>query len=135
MEHLGRHVIIELCGCGDAINDTDLVKAAMVDAVRAADVTRLNIFVYAFSPQGVTGVAVLSESHLAVHTWPDHGYVAADIFTCGETTRPHAAEVLAQRFAAKNMVVQELERGVEPPIQSPSEWDSNSAPPRRLARV
>ena len=136
MEHLGRHVIIELWGCGDAINDTELVKAAMVEAVRAANVTLLNIFVYAFSPQGVTGVAALSESHLSVHTWPEHGYVAADIFTCGETTRPHAAaEVLAEHFAAKNMVVQELERGVEPPTQSQRESASNSAPPRRLARV
>ena len=136
MDHLGRHVIIELWGCGDAINDADLVKAAMVEAVRAANVTLLNIFVYAFSPQGVTGVAVLSESHLSVHTWPEHGYVAADVFTCGETTRPHAAaEVLAQQFGAKSMVVQELERGVEPPTQSPSESTPKSAPPRRLARV
>lgn len=136
MDHLGRHVIIELWGCGDAINDTGLVKAAMVEAVRAANVTLLNIFVHAFSPQGVTGVAVLSESHLSVHTWPEHGYVAADVFTCGETTRPHAAaEVLAQHFAAKYIVVQELERGVEPPNQTPGESSANSARPRRLARV
>lgn len=118
MEHLGRHVIIELWGCSDTINDTELVKSAMLDAVRAANATLLSIHVHTFSPQGVTGVAVLSESHLSIHTWPEHGYVAADVFTCGESTKPRAAaEVLAERFEAKQTFVEELERGVFPQPQ------------------
>ncbi len=136
MEHLGRHVIIELWGCSDAINDPEIVKAAMLDAVRAANATLLNIYVHTFSPQGVTGVAVLSESHLSVHTWPEHGYVAADVFTCGATTTPQAAaEVLAQRFAATQTVVQELERGVFPPPKPPRESSSKSPRPRKFAGV
>lgn len=116
MEHLGRHVIIELWGCSDTINDSEHVKAAMLDAVRAANATLLNIFVHTFSPQGVTGVAVLSESHLSIHTWPEHGYVAADVFTCGATTNPQAAaDVLAERFAAQQSDIRELQRGVFPP--------------------
>ncbi|MDZ4689023.1 MAG: adenosylmethionine decarboxylase, partial [Planctomycetaceae bacterium] len=78
MEHLGQHVIIELWGCQEGvINDAALVKTAMLDAVRAANATLLDINVHMFSPHGVTGVAVLSESHLSVHSWPEYGYVAA----------------------------------------------------------
>ncbi len=119
MEHLGRHVIIELWGCSDAINNSALVKTAMQNAVEAANATLLNIFVHEFSPQGVTGVAVLAESHLSIHTWPEYGYVAADVFTCGSTTKPEAAaEVLCKAFGAETVDIQELERGVMPK-QSP----------------
>jgi S-adenosylmethionine decarboxylase len=136
MEHLGRHVIIELWGCSDAINDSELVKTAMLDAVRAANATLLNIYVHTFSPQGVTGVAVLSESHLSIHTWPEHGYVAADVFTCGATTKPDAAaEVLATRFAAKQSVIRELERGVLPPAPPARGNSPKSNRPRKLAGV
>ena len=116
MEHLGRHVIIELWGCSDVINDASLVESAMRNAVQAANATLLDIFVHEFSPQGVTGVAVLAESHLSVHTWPEFGYVAADVFTCGSTTKPDAAaEVLRKAFEAENADVRELERGIMPP--------------------
>ena len=99
MEHLGRHVIIELWGCSDAINDVNQVESAMRNAVHAANATLLNLFVHEFSPQGVTGVAVLAESHLSIHTWPEYRYVAADVFTCGSTTDPNAAaEVLRKSF-------------------------------------
>ena len=70
MEHLGRHVIIEMWGCNAGINDATLMEQAMIDAVNAAKATLLDINVHRFSPHGVTGVAVLSESHLSVHTWP-----------------------------------------------------------------
>ncbi|HEY0984257.1 MULTISPECIES: adenosylmethionine decarboxylase [unclassified Schlesneria] len=116
MEHLGRHVIIELWGCGEIINDAARVERSMRDAVQAANATLLNIFVHEFSPQGVTGVAVLAESHLSIHTWPEYGYVAADVFTCGSTTKPEAAaEVLRKAFKASTAEVRELERGVMPP--------------------
>lgn len=115
MEHLGRHVIIELWGCGEIINDAARVERAMRDAVQAANATLLDIFVHEFSPQGVTGVAVLAESHLSIHTWPEYGYAAADVFTCGSTTKPEAAaEVLRKAFKASNADVRELERGVMP---------------------
>jgi S-adenosylmethionine decarboxylase len=115
MEQLGRHVIIELWGCSDVINDAGLVEAAMRDAVVAANATLLDIFVHEFSPQGVTGVAVLAESHLSIHTWPEYGYVAADVFTCGSTTKPEAAaEVLRKSFEAGTADIRELQRGVMP---------------------
>ena len=134
MEHLGRHVIIELWGCSDAINDAEQVKTAMLDAVRAANATLLNIYVHTFSPQGVTGVAVLSESHLSIHTWPEHGYVAADVFTCGTTTNPQrAAEVLRNAFCAKQAEVRELERGVAPSPKPSAKVSTKSARTSKLA--
>lgn len=115
MEHLGQHVIIELWGCNNSINDADQVRTAMVDAVNAANATLLSLNVHTFSPHGVTGVAVLSESHLSVHSWPEYGYVAADVFTCGETTDPRAAaEVLREAFGASRVDLKELTRGVFP---------------------
>ena len=115
MEHLGRHVIIELWGCSEAINDASRVESAMRNAVHAANATLLDIFVHEFSPQGVTGVAVLAESHLSIHTWPEYGYVAADVFTCGSTTKPEAAaEVLRMAFEAETADIRELQRGVMP---------------------
>ena len=115
MEHLGRHVIIELWGCSEVINDASRVESAMKSAVHAANANLLDIFVHEFSPQGVTGVAVLAESHLSIHTWPEYGYVAADVFTCGSTTKPEAAaEVLRKAFEAETADIRELERGVMP---------------------
>ena len=115
MEHLGRHVIIELWGCSEVINDAGYVEQAMKNAVQAANATLLDLFVHEFSPQGVTGVAVLAESHLSIHTWPEYGYVAADVFTCGSTTKPEvAADVLRSAFEAAKADIRELERGVMP---------------------
>jgi S-adenosylmethionine decarboxylase proenzyme len=104
-----------LWGCSDVINDASRVEAAMRKAVDVANATLLDIFVHEFSPQGVTGVAVLAESHLSIHTWPEHGYVAADVFTCGSTTRPEAAaEWLRTAFEAETTEIRELQRGVMP---------------------
>jgi S-adenosylmethionine decarboxylase len=115
MEHLGQHLIIECWGCNDGINDADSVRAAMIEAVEAAHATLLDIHVHTFSPHGVTGVAVLSESHLSVHSWPEYGYLAADVFTCGETTEPMAAvEVLRQYFQPTLVELQDLSRGISP---------------------
>ncbi len=116
MEHLGQHVIIELWGCNHSvINDAEKVRKAMVDAVEAANATLLSLNVHTFSPHGVTGVAVLSESHLSVHSWPEYGYVAADVFTCGDTTSPRAAaDVLRKMFGSSRCEVKELTRGVFP---------------------
>jgi len=112
-DHLGRHVIIEFWGCNDGINNAELVRTAMLEAVRAARATLLDLNVHTFSPHGVTGVAVLSESHLSVHSWPEYGYLAADVFTCGTTTRPNeAVKVLRKHFRPTQVEVNELTRGV-----------------------
>lgn len=115
MKALGHHLVLELWGCNDGINDTETVRQAILDAVTAANATLLELNVHTFSPHGVTGVAVLAESHLSVHSWPEHGYLAADIFTCGETTRPmEALRVLRQYFEPTFVEAREITRGTFP---------------------
>ena len=115
MKALGQHLVLELWGCNDGINDADTVRQAILDAVEAANATLLHLNVHTFSPHGVTGVAVLSESHLSVHSWPEHGYLAADIFTCGETTRPmEALRVLREYFQPTTVEAREIPRGMFP---------------------
>jgi S-adenosylmethionine decarboxylase len=116
MDTLGRHLLIELWGCRRATDDCDAVRRAIVDSVEAVKATILHLHVHAFSPYGITGVAVLAESHLSIHTWPECGYVAADVFTCGETAEPlEAVEVLRRAFQAERVESRQLLRGVAPP--------------------
>ncbi|MQA91066.1 MAG: adenosylmethionine decarboxylase [Gemmatimonas sp.] len=115
MNTLGRHLLVELWGCARAIDDPDAVREAVREAVRLAGATLLHLEVHSYSPQGVTGVALLAESHLAVHTWPEQGYVAADIYTCGTTADPNTAvRVLERCFGAKLVDVREIARGARP---------------------
>lgn len=131
MQALGRHVLIELWQCNAQINDADSVRKAIVEAVDAIGATILNLHVHAFSPQGVTGLAMLSESHFSIHTWPERGYLAADVFTCQtRTNSDDAISVLRRIFQPGHVEVRELARGVEPDMQSfvPNGTVSHSEP-------
>jgi S-adenosylmethionine decarboxylase len=115
MDNLGRQLIIEAWGCNSKINELDAVRTAIIQAVDAVGATLLELFVHKFHPRGVTGFAVLAESHLSVHSWPEHSYLTADVFTCGNTTEPRAAiAVFMQSFEPEHMEVFELLRGIEP---------------------
>lgn len=127
MDALGRHVMIELWDCNPAINQPEAVRAAIYEAVREIGATLLNAHVHAFSPQGVTGVATLAESHLALHSWPEHNYLAADVFTCGDHLNPQALiEVLKQRFEPGVVEFKEWERGRRP---TPAKASGGREPP------
>jgi S-adenosylmethionine decarboxylase len=115
MDALGRHLLIELWDCSPKINDEDVVAAAIREGVGEIGATLLNLYVHAFSPQGVTAVATLAESHLALHSWPEHGYLAADVFTCGDQVNPRSlVDVLKKWFEPKTLEVKEIERGLPP---------------------
>ncbi len=117
MDALGRHVLIELWECNPLINQPESVQSAICQGVREIGATLLNIYVHQFSPQGVTGVATLAESHLALHSWPEHGYLAADVFTCGDQVDPLAlVDVLKQWFEPGFVEVKELKRGRRPEV-------------------
>lgn len=89
MNALGRHILVEYFGCPtDILNDVPLIEESMVAAAKDADATVINATFHHFSPFGVSGVVVIQESHLAIHTWPEYGYAAVDLFTCGETVDP-----------------------------------------------
>lgn len=115
MDALGRHVLIELWDCNPAINRPQSVRAAICQGVEEIGATLLHLYVHEFSPQGVTGVAALAESHLTLHSWPEHGYLAADVFTCGDQVDPLAlVDVLTEWFEPGFVEVKELERGRRP---------------------
>lgn len=111
---LGRHILCEAYGCdAEVLNDLDAVQRIMVDAAIVAGAEVREVAFHRFSPQGVSGVVVISESHLAIHTWPELGYAAIDVFTCGETVNPwDACNYLVEQFKAQTTTAQEVRRGI-----------------------
>ncbi len=113
MKSLGRHVLIELWDCNERINDPPTVESALVEAVAAAGATLLHAHVHQYAPQGVTGIAVLAESHFAMHSWPENDYLAADLFTCGDAADPQAVvDVLRNAFEPELVEIRVIDRGV-----------------------
>jgi S-adenosylmethionine decarboxylase len=109
---IGRHLILEMWGCNQNLDSVEATEGALREMVDALDVTLLDLKVYPFSPVGVTGMAIVSESHLVIHTWPEYGYAAVDLFTCGEKRHPEAAvPVLRKYFAPASVQVMEMTRG------------------------
>lgn len=103
----GTHLIIEVVD-GEGLDDQARIEKAMTDCVTACGATLLHIHTHRFSPQGVSGVAVLAESHISVHTWPEIGYGAFDVFMCGDAEPRRAVEVLRQAFDAGDVHVLSL---------------------------
>jgi len=115
VDTVGHHYIVEGSGCNpDVISRVEKVEQILVRAAEVADVQIWAISFHRFRPMGVSGVVVISESHLSVHTWPEAGYVALDIFTCGDRAKPEAAVQHALKaFGATNMHITEVTRGLE----------------------
>lgn len=113
METKGVHYILELSGCDpDIINDLEKVKDILTKAAIKANAEILEVVFHKFTPQGVSGVVVISESHLSVHTWPEHSYAALDIYTCGKYTMPQkACDYIRESFKAKDTFLTTLSRG------------------------
>lgn len=111
----GRHLVVEISGCNpDALNDLDRVKEILRESALQAHAEILELAFHRFTPQGVSGVVVISESHLSIHTWPEYGYAALDVYTCGEKTDPwRAMEYAAEKFGATAIVRTEITRGQE----------------------
>jgi S-adenosylmethionine decarboxylase len=111
---LGRHLLLELFDCDpDAISNVEAVKAALIEAAKRAHATIVDVVFHEFNPFGVSGVVVIAESHLSIHTWPEYRYAAVDIFSCGDTLRPDvAADYLVEQFGAERTSVVELQRGM-----------------------
>lgn len=111
MKAVGRHLILEMWDCQN-LDSVQVVEQALREMVDALHVGLLDLKVYPFSPVGVTGVAIVSESHLIIHTWPELGYAAVDVFTCGERRDPEVAvPVLRKHFVPERIQVMEMTRG------------------------
>lgn len=116
MKALGKHFVLELSQCDPKIiGSLAKVQRSMVRAALEAKAEVREIAFHKFNPQGVSGVVVIAESHLAIHTWPEYGYAAVDIYTCGEKTLPQkACEYLEKIFHAKYACCSVIERGMIP---------------------
>ena len=114
MKAFGTHIIVELSDCDAAIlSDVERVKNILVGAARKANAEVLQTAFHRFSPQGVSGVVVIAESHLSIHTWPEYAYAAMDIYTCGDRTDPwKACRYAAVEFSARQMLTTEVRRGL-----------------------
>ncbi len=108
--YAGIHLIIDVRG-GSGLDDEPRVRQAVCDCITACGATLLHLHTHQFSPQGITGVAVLAESHIALHTWPEHGYAAFDMFLCRDFDLGAPLAVLRHAFATENVTSRELLRG------------------------
>jgi S-adenosylmethionine decarboxylase len=116
LHSLGRHLLLELHDCSSEIlNNLETVKATLVEAAKRAEATIIDVVFHEFNPFGISGVVVIAESHLSIHTWPEYRYAAVDIFSCGETLKPaEAAAYLVEQFGASRASCVEVKRGVFP---------------------
>lgn len=113
MDALGQHILVEFMGCDpEVLNEVTTVEQGMMEAADRSNATIINSTFHYFSPYGVSGVVVVQESHLAVHTWPEYQYAAVDLFTCGDTVDPWKAfDHLKNVFKAQNYSALETWRG------------------------
>jgi len=110
--YAGTHLLVDFWG-GTRLNDPDLMEEALREAARAARATLLHIHIHSFgNGDGVSGVAVLAESHISVHTWPEIDYAAFDVFMCGNSVPERAVEVLERYFLPARAEVSEQRRGL-----------------------
>ncbi len=114
MRSSGRHLIVDLIDCNPAIlKSLKKVRAAMVSAAKEAKAKIIDISFHEFSPFGISGVVIIAESHLTIHTWPEYNYAAVDIFTTSDVIKPElAAQHLIERFKCKNPCIVKIKRGM-----------------------
>ena len=112
--NLGQHVLAEFFECDpNILNSINSVEKHMVDAALECGATIVQKCFHMFNPYGVSGVVIISESHLAIHTWPELGYAAVDLFTCGSSCDPMVAyEFLKKKFNSRQANYTELKRGI-----------------------
>lgn len=117
MHALGTHLLVELRDCNPKIiKDLAKVKNALVSAAKEAKATIVDISFHEFNPFGISGMVIIAESHLSIHTWPEYSYAAVDIFTCGDLIKPEvAASFLIREFESKTPSIVELKRGILSP--------------------
>lgn len=116
MDTMGRHVIAELWDCNiDKLNDMGLIEQVFVNAALKAGAEIREVAFHKFAPYGVSGVVIISESHLTIHSFPEHGYASIDVYTCGDIIDPNvAAEFISEALESKTCEKVEVPRGLGP---------------------
>ena len=121
LNHQSKHLLLELyrCDC-EKLNDESFLRCTLNRAAKLANATVLNLISNKFEPQGVTAIALLAESHISIHTWPESNYSAVDIFTCGQNMMPElASQYLIDSLMAKEHSLRVIERN--PPLSVSSQ--------------
>ncbi|MFJ5768334.1 adenosylmethionine decarboxylase [Psychrobacillus sp. NPDC096426] len=115
METMGRHIIAELWECDfDKLNDMQFIEQTFVDAALKSGAEVREVAFHKFAPQGVSGVVIISESHLTIHSFPEHGYASIDVYTCGDLDPSIAANYIADALNAGIRETIEMPRGMGP---------------------
>ncbi len=128
MTKLGTHLIIDAWQApADLLNDPERIRRALLDGIAAGEATLIDMCVHQFSPHGVTATATLAESHMAIHTWPELGYFAADLFFCGSGKPEAALKLLQVALQAKEFEIREFTRGYPTPANKGSQAGIYSA--------
>lgn len=110
----GTHLIVDLYGAS-RLDDLEFIRSTLIQCVEAAGATLLHVYLHPFEPNGgISGVAVLAESHISIHSWPEHGYAAVDVFMCGKAQPERSIEVLRSAFKPQRILVEEILRGRKP---------------------
>jgi len=117
---LGSHLLVELRECNpEVLNNLEQVRTIMVSAAQEAKATVVDSSFHEFNPFGISGMVIIAESHLSIHTWPEYGYAAVDIFTCGNVIKPQeAAAYLVEKFGSRSPSVVEMKRGILSPMDN-----------------
>ncbi|OYT14528.1 MAG: S-adenosylmethionine decarboxylase proenzyme [Bacteroidetes bacterium 4572_77] len=127
IEQLGRHILVEFYNCDkEILNSNELIEKYMNEAAIKANATIVNSVFHTFNPWGVSGAVIIQESHLTIHTWPEYGYAAVDLFTCGDSVNPwDAFEYLHKKLKAEKNETTEVSRGLVDKIRhySNEEYD------------
>jgi len=114
LKALGRQIMVEFFNCDrERLNDSGFIAKIMKAAAVECGATVVETVFHHFSPHGVSGVVVIAESHLAIHTWPEYGYAAVDLFTCGDSVNPEIAfDYLEEHLQAESYTAMEMRRGL-----------------------
>lgn len=131
MRALGKHLLVEYFGCDvSVISDRARLRELMLSATRASGATIVTDVFHEFNPYGLSGVVVIAESHVAIHTWPEYGCASLDVFTCGEAMDPYLIrDLLGRAFGAGQTYTSEIERGMpRPSNQAAPEGAAHGAP-------
>jgi len=112
MDTKSQHLLVELFDCNtDALKNESLLKNLLEKAAKAANVTIVQSVFHQFSPQGITGIVIIEESHLSIHTWPEYGYASVDFYTCGDGLPEKALQVIQKGLTAERTETLMIERG------------------------
>ena len=124
MEALGKHLLLELIDCDAALlNDMEYLRKVVFDTARQIGATVIKDSFYQFTPQGVSGVLIIAESHISIHTWPEYSFAAVDVFTCGDVIDPkNAVKPFVEKLKAASSSYVEMKRGMGNAVREAVSW-------------